>query len=199
MKKRKVQAGFSLVEIVVAMAILVIGILGVAPMILFNVKANAAGKNYSLASYLAQQRFEQIRSWPLYEDYSATSRGITVNNTLLFGVENNLKVGEHYVAFKRTTEVMRNGYGTPYDCNHGGGFIFSSSPPSAGYNEGNISGGGSLNTGSTGEICPGGSSYRGEDFKIIRVTIEWDDPLVIAADRSNAHHTIYRYMYLAKF
>ena len=196
-KSRFSQAGFSLVEIVVAMAILAIGLIGVAPMLAFNVKANAAGKNYAIASYLAQQRLEQIRAWPLYEDYSVNNPGITSNNTSLFNVESGIKVGEHYTSFNRTTELLHNGYSTGYDCTSGG-FIFDNS--GGDYNEGNTGGGGSLNTGEVGEKCASGN-YRGEDFKLIKVTISWIDPLVGRRGTSTlqATHTITRYMYIAKF
>jgi len=188
-KIRYAQAGFSLIEVVIAMAILAIGILGVAPMILFNVKANASGKNYGIANYLAQQRLEQIRSWPLWEDYNTNSPGITTNNTALFAAETNIKVGEHYEGFGRTTELVRNGYTGSYGCS-GSPFVFATSGGT--YSEGNIPGGGSLNTGtSAGEYCGSGSNYRGEDFKVIRVRVTWDDLF--------GHHEINRYMYIAKF
>jgi prepilin-type N-terminal cleavage/methylation domain-containing protein len=188
-KIRNAQAGFSLIEVVIAMGILAIGILGVAPMILFNVKANASGKNYGIANYLAQQRLEQIRSWPLWEDYDANSPGITTANTALFGAETNIKVGEHYEGFNRTTEMVRNGYTGSYGCG-GNPFIFATSGGT--YSEGNIPGGGSLNTGTTaGEYCGSGSNYRGEDFKVIRVKVTWADLF--------GNHEINRYMYIAKF
>jgi len=172
-------AGFSIVEVLVALAILVIGILGVVPMLVFNVKANTAGKNYGFANYLAQEKLERIRSWPLYESYD-TTKGITVDNALLFGTDyvwNENKTRQ----FMRVVDLVRNGYG-PYDCD---GILFDSGT----YSEGNISGGGSMNTGDVGEKCSGG--YRGEDFKVIRARVMWDDNF--------GHHEIARHMYLAQF
>jgi len=189
--KRTRRDGFSLVEILVAMAVLIIGILGVVPMLSFNVKANMSGKNYGLASYLAQEKLEQIRSWPLYEDYG-TQRGVTRRNGFLFGSES-LTVGEHHQAFTRVAEVLRNGYdvmgsGTA-NCD---GIKFLSTE----VNEGNIAGGGSLNTGNVGERCSGG--FRGEDFKLIRVTVSWYDRS-FGATSTARQHQIVRHMFLAKF
>lgn len=185
------RTGFSLVEILVAMAVMVIGILGVVPMLAFNIKANVSGKNYGTANYLAQQKLEQIRSWPLYEDYG-TQRGITQNNGLLF-LSENLKVGEHHQTFTRTSEVVRNGHdymgpGT----NDGDGLKFVA----AEIDEGTIVGGGSMNTGNVGEKS--GSAYRGEDFKLIRVTVSWYDRS-FGATSAERQHEIVRHMFLAAF
>jgi prepilin-type N-terminal cleavage/methylation domain-containing protein len=188
------RGGFSLVEILVAMAVLTIGILGVVPMLSFNIKANISGKNYGIANYLAQQKLEAIRSWPLYEDYDAGNGvfGITMANGPLFAPES-LKVGEHFQEFTRSTEVLRNGYdsmgsGTG-DCN---GIKFETT----GVDEGLISGGGSMNTGDVGENC--GGNFRGEDFKLIRVRVQWYDNS-FGAGPSQKQHEIVRHMYLAKF
>ncbi len=187
------RGGFSLIEVVVAMAVLMIGILGVVPMLAFNIKANLSGKNYGIASYLAQEKLEQIRSWPLYEDYSTGNRGITSANATLFNTEV-LKLGEHYQDFTRTAEVLRNGYdsmgsGTS-NCD---GIKFISSE----VDEGSISGGGSMNTESSiGEYCSGG--YRGEDFKLIRVRVVWYDRS-LGATSTQKSHEIVRHMFIAKF
>lgn len=187
--RNKSVAGFSLIEMVVAMAVLIIGILGVVPMLAFNVKANTAGRNYGLAAFLAQERLEQIRSWPLYEDVGSTP-GVTASNSALFGVETNIFVGEHSVAFNRTTEYVRNGYGSAGWSHDYDGIIFTSGSGTMNYNEASTGQTtGVLNTGNVGESSSG--NYRGEDFKMIRVKIWWDDNF--------GHHEILRHMYLAQF
>ncbi|MDP8224689.1 MAG: prepilin-type N-terminal cleavage/methylation domain-containing protein [Candidatus Lernaella stagnicola] len=193
-RMRRRQAGFSLVEILVAMSVLVIGILGVIPMLSFNIRANQSGKNYGIASYLAQRKLEQIRSWPMYEDYDGSTPGITNNNSRLIGTEVT-HMGEHHQLFTITSKVLRNGFdslgtGTG-NCD---GLKFASTE----VDEGGIIGGGSMNTGNVGEYCNGG--YRGEDFKLVRVRVSWYEKSHAAGASSlQRGHEIFRYMFLAKF
>lgn len=186
------QSGFSLVEIAVAIAILIIGILGVIPMLSFNIKANTASRNYGYANLLAQQKFEQIRSWRMWEDHYDSSGnidnyGITTSNAALFGAEEikygTFQSGKYQLKFTRTAELIRNGYDN-LDCN---GIIFESGGT---YDEGLTTGLGSLNTGDVGEKCASGG-YRGEDFKVVRTTVSWSDRF--------GSHSVVRHMYLAEF
>jgi len=186
------QAGFSLVEITVALGILIIGILGVVPMLTFNIKANTAARNYGYANLLAQQKFEQIRSWRMWEDHydaagNVDNYGISSNNTALFGSEvikyGTYQSGDYQLAFTRTAELVRNGYDT-LDCD---GIKFESGGT---YDEGLTTGLGSLNTGDVGEKCASGN-YRGEDFKVVRTTVAWKDRF--------GSHSVVRHMYLAQF
>jgi prepilin-type N-terminal cleavage/methylation domain-containing protein len=191
--------GFSLIEMVVAIAILVIGILGVVPMLAFNIRANVGGKNYGFASYLAQEKMEQIRSWPLYDDFDALTRpGVTINNNLLFAT-NVIYNEQRTTKFTRTVELGHNGFenlgGGSGDCN---GLKFQSG--AGGFDEDLNLGGipGSMNTGDVGEKC--GGTFRGEDFKLVRVTVTWEDnncnrylnPL-------GCKHQIIRHMYVAGY
>jgi len=174
--KHKGNAGFSLVEVVVAMTVFTIGVLGVVPMLAFNVKSNAAGKNFGIAVYLAQQRLEQIRSWPFWEDYDASAQryGITMNNTDLFG-EEQVQVGEYYQFFKIKSVVLRNGDDMNITFQSGGV-----------YDEGRTEAGASSSLNTTNS-----STTIEEDIKLVRVKVEWTDLF--------GFHEIERHMYLAKF
>ncbi len=54
--------GFSLLEVVVATAILVAGVAGVAPLLVVASRANQSARITTMASLLAQQKMEQLRA-----------------------------------------------------------------------------------------------------------------------------------------
>jgi prepilin-type N-terminal cleavage/methylation domain-containing protein len=60
--KKKGEAGFTLIEVLVAMIILAIGILGLAPMLVISMQGNQFSREVSEAAYLAQDRIEQLRN-----------------------------------------------------------------------------------------------------------------------------------------
>lgn len=53
--------GMSLVEVLVALALLILVVLGLAQVFQFSGRANAQGRNLTMASVLAQQKLEQLR------------------------------------------------------------------------------------------------------------------------------------------
>ena len=59
--------GFSLIELIVAIAVFAIGIMAVIPMLAFNIKSNTYSKSMGMANYVAERHLEKIRSWPVYE------------------------------------------------------------------------------------------------------------------------------------
>lgn len=119
---------FTLAEIVVAVFVITIGILGIAPLINSVVTSNILARNISIATNLARQRIEEVKSWPRY-DYDATldACGIQVQNPVWGGagncslgdvtaglspdgsiVESSLKVGDVPQIFKRVTTFQTN-------------------------------------------------------------------------------------------
>jgi prepilin-type N-terminal cleavage/methylation domain-containing protein len=64
-------AGFSLVEVIVALFLMGLGVLAAAPMFLYAMQGNAAGADIGSAGALAVDRLEQLRA----EDYAALPAG----------------------------------------------------------------------------------------------------------------------------
>lgn len=58
------QKGFTLLEVLVAGAILTIGLLGIAAMMITAIQANAQGRKISVATNLTQQRIEEMKNIP---------------------------------------------------------------------------------------------------------------------------------------
>lgn len=73
------QKGMTLIEILVALAVLIIGVLGVFQVFPAAAKKEGIAKNNSIASYLAQGQIENILSYS-YDD-SALSVGTTTTST----------------------------------------------------------------------------------------------------------------------
>jgi prepilin-type N-terminal cleavage/methylation domain-containing protein len=218
------RAGFSLIEVVIAVTVLTVGILAVVPMLTFAIKANRTGKDYAFATFLAQQRLEQVYAWPFYEDADPSApaaypgvtqagvAGETAGNGTLFGVENVLDdTGRQ---FMRTTELVRNGY-LSNNVVWGG---------SSGFSEGDVYTGASGSWNSNGQYTGGSWNDAGaslntnavaestgvEDFKMIRVRVTWYDQLgngpsaapgVVGVPvlQAQGAHEIERHMFLAKF
>ena len=64
----KNQNGFTLVELLIALVIFAVGILGVGAMQLTSIKGNSKGNRISQASNLAADRIEQIMNMPYDSD-----------------------------------------------------------------------------------------------------------------------------------
>jgi Tfp pilus assembly protein PilV len=178
-KRRENQGGFSLVEVVAAMTVLIIGIMGVLPMLAFNLRANSHSRNYGQALLLASQRVEQLRSWPNYEA-SGGNPGLDPGNPLMG--THTVQVADYGKPFTITTTIMRNGY-SPNGSDNGwdsacspssdNSVVFASSGSGHRVITEWSSGAVSLNTGPQ-EYC-NSSSYRGEDFVVVRVVVTWTD------------------------
>ncbi len=70
--------GFTLLEIVIAMAIFAVGVLATATMQISAVKGNARGRDYSEATTIAMERVEQLltRSWTHPDIQDANGNGV---------------------------------------------------------------------------------------------------------------------------
>jgi len=56
------QKGFTLLEVLVAMIVLAIGLLGIAPMFVMSMRGNQFSREVSETAYLAQDRIEQLKN-----------------------------------------------------------------------------------------------------------------------------------------
>lgn len=57
------QIGMTLLEVMVAMLILAIGVLGLAPMIVVSIFGNSYSNQVTVADTIAMDRFEEIQTW----------------------------------------------------------------------------------------------------------------------------------------
>jgi type IV pilus assembly protein PilV len=54
--------GFTLLEVLVAMIVLAVGLLGLAPMLVMSMQGNQFSRDVTEAAYLAQDRIEQLKN-----------------------------------------------------------------------------------------------------------------------------------------
>ncbi len=79
------QKGFTILEVLVAMIVLAIGLLGLAPMFVMSMRGNQFSREVSETAYLAQDRIEQLKNQtiispiPFNETTSSGSYTRTVN------------------------------------------------------------------------------------------------------------------------
>ena len=136
MKRRRDTGGggFTIIEVIVAIGIVTIGLLGTLPMLTYSIKSNIVAKNRGIALYLADRQIEKIKSWPAYVfmpdqlDAGAGVQGVAMANQM-FGEggaagwdwncggdctnccrEYNVQLNWWDTKFNRTTWIIRNGY-----------------------------------------------------------------------------------------
>ncbi len=65
MKQRNPEAGLTLVEMLIAVALLGIVLLGIAPLFIASVRSNYAANEYTSIHNLARDRLEQLMNLPV--------------------------------------------------------------------------------------------------------------------------------------
>lgn len=75
--RRKASEGFTLVEILIAMGLMAMGILGVAPLFTSALTSNAAGDDFSRLNALARQQLEQCLQYGFDDPRLAVPAGST--------------------------------------------------------------------------------------------------------------------------
>ncbi|MCC6763106.1 MAG: prepilin-type N-terminal cleavage/methylation domain-containing protein [Deltaproteobacteria bacterium] len=81
--RRNTEAGFTLVEVLVATAIAAIGFLGLAATYATSLRATVVGRNVSVATNLAVEAIETMRRRP-YEEIATTSPTSIVRDNISF-------------------------------------------------------------------------------------------------------------------
>lgn len=74
-------AGFSLIEVLIATGLLVVGVVGVAQLFIVSTKANTASRASTFSTVLAQQKMEQLRE--LTWGFDANGSAVTDTQTNL--------------------------------------------------------------------------------------------------------------------
>ncbi|MCD6161563.1 MAG: prepilin-type N-terminal cleavage/methylation domain-containing protein [candidate division Zixibacteria bacterium] len=72
--------GISLIEVVMAMLIVAIGILGLAPLMAITMDANSFSRSVSTANSLAQDKIESMRTVPSFSPLPFVESDLNVNN-----------------------------------------------------------------------------------------------------------------------
>ena len=76
--KDRSQEGFTLVETLVAMGLMALAMLAVAPLFLGSLKSNGAGQDFTVLNALAKQQLEQVMQYSFTDPRLAVPAGATV-------------------------------------------------------------------------------------------------------------------------
>jgi len=100
MKNKKKRKGFTLVEVVLAIAIVGIALLGLAQLFTYSVLVNSRSERMTNATFLAQQRIEFLRNV-----------STTELSTLVSPTDENLDLNSDGIMdFRRVTQIQQTGY-----------------------------------------------------------------------------------------
>ena len=78
---RTPERGFTLLEVLVAMALIAFGVLAVAPMFIYAAQSNAVGSDYGHLGALAVDRMERLRELDFKDPLLAAGGSLTDNVT----------------------------------------------------------------------------------------------------------------------
>jgi len=78
LKRLRNQKGLSLLEVLVAMLILTLGVLGLAPMVAVSIFGNSFSKDVTLANLIAQEQIEKYKNQPIPANLPFTEELIDV-------------------------------------------------------------------------------------------------------------------------
>jgi Tfp pilus assembly protein PilV len=80
-RSRSEQRGFSILEAFIALAVMAIGLLGLASLQVVGVRANHFGRKMALASALVRDLSETVQSWDYSDTRLAPPRGVVTSTT----------------------------------------------------------------------------------------------------------------------
>jgi len=76
--RRRSQGGFTLVETLVAMGLMALAMLAIAPLFIGSLKSNGAGQDFTVLNALAKQQLEQVMQYSFTDPRLAVPAGATV-------------------------------------------------------------------------------------------------------------------------
>jgi prepilin-type N-terminal cleavage/methylation domain-containing protein len=99
------QEGFTLIEAIMATAILVVGLAAVSNLIFVAISSNTLGNRMTTASFLASQKMEQLRSIPFDDPAMVDSAANSLQvDQALFNEDNTVeRVGNFHTRWNITT------------------------------------------------------------------------------------------------
>ena len=103
---KKKGSGFTLIEVMIALTVLLIGMLGIAAMLVTSIDANENNKRSTEATYLAEQQMELFRGEP-YSQVVNMNAADLANNTCINALGNNTSAYPPRL-YKRIWSVMNN-------------------------------------------------------------------------------------------
>jgi len=102
--------GFSLIEVLIALIFLAIGILAIASLQITSVRGNFFSNNLMQATYVAQDRLENLKNMPFTslpekgDDGAITISGIIFNRTYTVTANGNLRAIKYTVTWNDGTD-----------------------------------------------------------------------------------------------
>ncbi|MCX6563640.1 MAG: prepilin-type N-terminal cleavage/methylation domain-containing protein [Candidatus Aminicenantes bacterium] len=104
-RRARLRAGFTLIEALIGMAITGIALLGMAQLFLISIANNTRGGEISQATFLAQQRIDDLRSLTDAElaEFPSASRGESVDEQIDMNQDGTLEC-------RRITQVQVSGH-----------------------------------------------------------------------------------------
>lgn len=79
---KKKDSGFTLIEVMIALSVLLIGMLGIAAMLVTSIDANENNKRATEATYLAEQQLEIFRGTPFQSVVDMNSTDTAANTKI---------------------------------------------------------------------------------------------------------------------
>lgn len=96
MCKKANEKGFSLIEVLIAMVILTVALLGTGALLVGIIRGNLVSKHVTMATILAQEKMEEMKARG-YSGISSSDTTITEGYDAISGYPNNMRVTRIFV------------------------------------------------------------------------------------------------------
>ena len=116
--RRRFSEGFTLVETLVAMGLMALAMLAVAPLFLGSLKSNGAGQDFTVLNALAKQQLEQVMQYSFTDPRLAVPTGATVSILNQDGSTTNSSGQLYRNEFSTTQTDGTTSIGFPYELDY---------------------------------------------------------------------------------